>query len=79
MAAINLACQSALAEPMHHYLKLRRGTSSVITSEGQLITIKMTSHGILLWNGTPVTCKQMNARFQSMWAKDKHTILKAMC
>lgn len=79
VVALGVVCQSALAEPMHHYLNLRRGTSSVIGSDDHLITIERTSSGTYLWAGTPVTCKQMNTRFRNMWAKDKSIILRAMC
>jgi hypothetical protein len=73
---LSVAFKAALAEPMHHYLDLRRGTSSAIVSDGSVIMIGRTADGTTLWNGTPVTCKQMNARFRSMWSKDKHTVIK---
>jgi len=68
--------QAALAEPMKHYLNTRPGTKSAIGSDGNVIIIEVKPDGTTLWNGTPVTCKQMNARFRSMWSKDKHTVVK---
>ena len=79
VATLSVVCQAALAEPTKHYLNLRRGTSSVVISDGHLITIEKRLDGTLLWDGTPVTCKQMNARFRSMWSKDKSTVTKAIC
>jgi len=76
VVTLSVVFQAALAEPMKHYLNLRRGTSSAIVSDGSVITIEVTPDGTTLWNGTPVTCKQMNARFRSMWSKDKSTVLK---
>ena len=79
VVVLSAICQAALAEPMHDNLDLRPGTSSVVGSDDHLITIERNLDGTYLWNGTPVTCKQMNDRFRIMWAKDKNVMYKAIC
>jgi len=80
LMTLSAVCEPALAESAKPPdLDLRGGSSTVtITGDRDVITIEMSPDGAILWNGTPVTCKQMNARFRSMWAKDKRSAFEAM-
>src|SRR5262249_14536633 len=76
---LSVVCGSALAKPAKPSdLDLRGGSTITIAGAGPAITIEMSPDGTILWNGTPVTCKQMNARFRSIWPKDKRSAFKAI-
>jgi hypothetical protein len=43
------------------------------------IVIAVRRDGVILWNGTPITCKQLNSRFLGILSKDERPKFKLGC